>query len=332
MLKITKEQSLYIKGWGIVLMFIHHIFAFPDRAPSQMLYYTFSQDIEMLLGWIGKYCVSIFLFISGYGFSMSKHMDASYYWNKIISTYRTAWLIFFIFIPLDIYFLPDRINLNIKDFILNFLGISSSYNGEWWFLFLYIFLVGITPILQSMRDKIISILLISILFHNLSSEGIWKEILIWQSSYIIGFSLGVFANSIKIEVNNLLLKIIISIIFFYIIKQGLSYFWIDSIVFLVPLFIYILLVLYEFTNKFLCKYLNRVMMEFGDKCIYMWLVHSFYAYHFMAKFIYFPRYTILVLLNLLVISYVTALILSKLEKFIITNFSIRNLFNINRKL
>ncbi|MCW9710408.1 acyltransferase family protein [Avibacterium sp. 21-586] len=303
-------------------MFIHHIFTFPDRAPSGMLQYTFSQDTEILLGWIGKYCVSIFLFISGYGYSVSKQNNSSYYWSKILATYRTVWIVFFIFIPLDVYFLPDKIALNTKDFILNLFGLSSSYNGEWWFLILYILLVAITPLLQLVRNKAISIVAISIILHNLSAEGIWKEVIIWQSSYMIGFLFGIYSSYKKIHfTKNIFSKVVISILFSYIIFKGFIYFWLESIVFLAPLAIYILLTFYEITNRFLHKAFNKIIIELGDKSIYMWLVHSFFAYHFMAKFIYAPRYSILVLLNLLIISYITALLLSKLEKFIILRFS-----------
>lgn len=67
---LTREQSLYIKGFAIILMFIHHLFYFADRIPksAEILWLFNDNSFEVTLGLWGKYCVSIFLFISGFGY------------------------------------------------------------------------------------------------------------------------------------------------------------------------------------------------------------------------------------------------------------------------
>ncbi|MCW9718405.1 acyltransferase family protein [Avibacterium sp. 21-599] len=319
MFNISKEQSQYIKGWAVVLMFIHHVFGFPNRAPEGMFLYLFPDlGIEFHIGALSKYCVSIFLFISGYGFAVTNHKNNSYYFNKIFSTYRVAWIVFIICIPLDIYFKSWNINLGGKEIFLNFFGFSSSYNGEWWFLLPYLLFVAITPLLQSLRNKVLSLIGLAFVLHNVSASGLWGEALYWFPAYVIGFSFGILKDYVIIRTNNILFKILFVIVYYYFTEIGYRYFGVESMVFLVPFVIYIFLSLFEVT-----KYIpgiNKMLFSFGNKCIYMWLVHSFFAYHFLAKIIYYPKYTILVLLNLLVITYLAATILSKIDQYIVSFF------------
>jgi len=56
-----------------------------------------------------------------------------------------------------------------------------------------------------------------------------------------------------------------------------------------------------------------VVVELGKHSMYMWLTHSFYCYYFTQKLIFAPRYTPLVLLLLILVSYLTSLVLSRIE-------------------
>lgn len=91
----TNEKSTMIKGVAILLMFMHHLFAFPMRIVNGNSYisvfHLFNRDIEYMIGVFGKSCVSIFLFISGFGFCMSikrkGNLKISYLLNKIKGIY-----------------------------------------------------------------------------------------------------------------------------------------------------------------------------------------------------------------------------------------------------
>lgn len=310
---ISKQQSLYIKGIAIILMFVHHLFTFPDRYPqnTELISLFGNISVEHTIGWFGKYCVAIFLFISGYGFSVSKKTDNFYYLGKIVQIYKSVWLVFAIYIPLDIYFDVPRVahNFNTIQFIFNLFGISNLYNGEWWFILPYILMVAITPLLQQSRRHIITIIAFSFLFHNVSGQNLWGETLVWQSSYVLGFVFG-FA---KFRLNNLNIfsQMILFIIFSTIIWNGFILLGIEGMIFLVPFVIFCIQILFNISSKII----RKIIMELGDKCLFMWLTHSFYCYHFAGKFIYSPKYTILILINLLVISYFSALILNYLYRY-----------------
>lgn len=61
-MKISVADSYYIKGVAIILMFAHHLFAFPDRVipPNYYVNITNYFNIEGAIGEFGKICVPIF--------------------------------------------------------------------------------------------------------------------------------------------------------------------------------------------------------------------------------------------------------------------------------
>ena len=69
-LEFTKKDTAIIKGVAIICMFMHHLFAFPDRIKAGSSYISlFSMSgigFEILLGAFGKICVAMFLFLSGF--------------------------------------------------------------------------------------------------------------------------------------------------------------------------------------------------------------------------------------------------------------------------
>lgn len=74
--------------------------------------------------------------------------------------------------------------------------------------------------------------------------------------------------------------------------------------------IFVLKTLYRVTPGGLKLFINDV----GRKCLIIWLVHSFYCYHFAGEFIYSPKYSPLIVLNLLLVSYVSAYVLDLIDK------------------
>lgn len=224
--------------------------------------------------------------------------------------YKTV--LFVIYIPLDIYFGVDHVvsSLDVKNVIFNLSGFYSNYNGEWWFLFPFILMVLLTPLLHLLRNRCMILLVISIILHSIPSSNSVVGFLFWQTAYVIGFVCGTKQDKLlKFLPQSILGKIAGVIISCFVLEWGMQVFVWEGIIFFVPLFIYVLKEMFNIIPSIL----RKVMVEFGNKCHIMWLVHSFYCYHFAGDFIYSPRYSILILLNLLLVSYVSAFVISKLE-------------------
>ncbi|CAI1108266.1 Uncharacterized protein conserved in bacteria [Serratia proteamaculans] len=320
-MEISINKSNYLKGIAIILMLIHHLFAYPSRiSPDIPVYHMVnSVDIEMFVGLFGKICVSMFLFLSGYGFSLKKEVSFKYIWGKLKNLYISYWIVLFIFVPIGIIFFPgERYSLSPSLFFENLIGIKSTYNSEWWFFKLYVLYVFSLPLLSRLN---IGPLLGLLFLAALCGKGLQyvagaPEVLIEYCTWLLPFGFGmVFGRSQKMPPNSWLVKLIITLsrthplillmvtVAVFIVAHN------PGLLLVTPLFIIALMK----TADGLGSTVNRVVSELGKHSLYMWLTHSFYCYYFTQKLIFAPRYTPLILLLLIAVSYLTSLVLSRIE-------------------
>ncbi|WP_456308578.1 acyltransferase family protein, partial [Serratia proteamaculans] len=176
-------------------MLIHHLFAYPSRiSPDIPVYHMVnSVDIEMFVGLFGKICVSMFLFLSGYGFSLKKEVSFKYIWGKLKNLYISYWIVLFIFVPIGIIFFPgERYSLSPSLFFENLIGIKSTYNSEWWFFKLYVLYVFSLPLLSRLN---IGPLLGLLFLAALCGKGLQyvagaPEVLIEYCTWLLPFGFG----------------------------------------------------------------------------------------------------------------------------------------------
>ena len=157
----TKENTKQIKGIAILLMMAHHLFAFPDRMPYgtmiQTPFHISGMELTELIGGFGKICVSIYMFMGGYGLFKryasceEKKVECNRLGSDIIKLYKAYWKVLLIMVPIAFMFFSNqgqycvdevictRYNgWTIKDFIQNFFGLSRTFNSEWWFFWSYL--------------------------------------------------------------------------------------------------------------------------------------------------------------------------------------------------
>lgn len=163
-MNFSERDTKVVKGIAIILMIYHHLFTFPERIPEEMSFISlFNFDgntISFWMGSFGKLCVMLFIFLGGYGTYMSnqktKEGENTFIANKLKKLYFAYWKVFIIFIPICMLLNISRVNKDVEDFIWNFLGINTSYNGEWWFFTPYVFLIIVFPIIKKhLGQKII---------------------------------------------------------------------------------------------------------------------------------------------------------------------------------
>ncbi|MCB2293945.1 acyltransferase [Clostridium algoriphilum] len=166
--EFTKTHTQIAKGIAIILMMIHHLFAFPDRIQnvsyvSMMPLFTPSvlpgNSIEFLLGDFGKICVAMYLFLSGYGLYISSTKKENFTFkdsvHKMMKFLINYWVIFIIFVPVGLVWFSDKpaYHFNIIIFMKNLFTLSYSYNYEWWFVRLYIELLLLFPLIKRLLKK-----------------------------------------------------------------------------------------------------------------------------------------------------------------------------------
>lgn len=329
---LSKNDSNYLKGIAMILMMLVHLFAFPERIwNSENIIYILSDfHFERYLGIFGGICVPMFLFLSAYGFSISGVKKTKYYFSKIFSFYQSYWLVFVIFIPIGLVFYDTdiwygnyiRYTFDIKSLIANFFALSNSYNGEWWFVELYLLLVLIVPVINKLRLKPILMLFTSFVFFvfcwilkksNIDTPLISiVNLLYWQPIFICGYVLGTVKDNKKVsDVLSFIKKysFYISILSFFIAPILVFFLRGVGAMIATPLFIVFLLE----TKRYIPKAIEKMIISTGIYSIFMWLTHSFYCYYFAAPYIYSPKYTVLIFINLYIVTFITAFILNKLN-------------------
>jgi len=113
-MKFTKDQTNIAKGVAICLMLAVHLYPIDSekyRLLNNNYYIPLIPifDIEENIGAFGRICISMFLFLSGYGmligYKKYGKTALQYSLKKLIDFYKVYWLYFLIFIPIGLLFL-----------------------------------------------------------------------------------------------------------------------------------------------------------------------------------------------------------------------------------
>ena len=208
---LTKQDTAVLKGIAVVAMLMHHLWG---CAPSWVEPYT---GVLGFFGSVGKVCVAIFLFCSGYGLSVgySKvvedcRLNNEDWKNKVKTTlkflakrfvkfYSGYWPIFFIFVPLGVFVFDRPLNASygehvniLKRLLLDIVGVQGyqSYNITWWFNKLIILLYLTFPVLYFCVKKggwfFALISLICMRFSDRLDGINYYGILLWQCPMVLG--------------------------------------------------------------------------------------------------------------------------------------------------
>ena len=170
---LSKQDTLVLKGLAIIAMLLHHLYC---SIPDWIQPYN---GVLAWLGSLGKVCVAIFLFCSGYGLSaqfdkvQGMKNSCKYMVKRFISFYFNYWVVFIIFVPVTVFLFHRPLsaaygeNFNIiKSLGYDLLGIQGfrSYNITWWFNKLFLILYLLFPIIYiGVRHFGVLVLLLSIL-------------------------------------------------------------------------------------------------------------------------------------------------------------------------
>ena len=196
---LSRKDTSILKGIAISAMLVHHLYYCP--IPGVEPYSGFL----LHLGELGKVCVSIFLFCSGYGLATTyaNRGDCSikgsimFVIRRFIKFYTSYWVVLLIFIPVSVFvfgrtFEVAYAGLNIpKRIVFELFAINSfsSYNITWWFNALIVILYLLFPVIYwLMKKQKFVFLVVSLGFFWFcdSIHGNYAEIYFWQFPFVIG--------------------------------------------------------------------------------------------------------------------------------------------------
>ena len=343
-----KKQSIRIKGFLVIIMFWGHMFNHPERLLNNVSWYSLFSikdiPIEVILCPLLHCAVPLFFFIGGYAFYTINEsiFKIDYLKKQVKKLYIKYWIVFSVFIP--ICFFLGKISFSFKEFLMNFIGISSSYCGEWWFFSTYLLIMIFWSGIYYLSEKFklpknnkwsICVAILSIIiacigyFMNYlfvkngfdTSNIIWHQIyymLIKQTMFITGVLISKHNGFIVIDKmvkkhgkQTYYAKMSLLVIICLLMPYKFNFIP-DSFFYIIytPILVFVLC---KIDNIFKFKSVFELL---GRNSTYMWLVHSLFLYKIMQKFIYLPKYSIACWGMLIIIALFTAMILEKLENFI----------------
>ena len=307
-----KEDSKFLYGIAIVLMILHHLMGFPNR---------FSQEIvavlpfEYQIGVFGKICVGIYAFVTGYALLVNARVtikeNIAFVFNRIIGFYKKFWLVYIIFIPLGVFI--NKIDAPLNEYLYNFLGIKSTFNGEWWYIKWYVLMMLMFPVIKQVMVWVETITSSKV---YVACTVILVFILRYFSPYLALCFVGMlfkrhmlFEKLSVFKINErypLLLSVVLMgiVIFVRTIKPTTK---ID--VFLVPVLVFALI---NIRNAVDFNY--RIIEKLGEFSVYIWLTHSFYMYHYFQEVVLLARYSVPAFLVTVLLSLATAFALNTIHK------------------
>lgn len=325
--RISPAETQIIKAFAIMAMLIHHLFL------NHPEYGIGVYSIAIM----GKVCVALFVFLSGYGMAITfpKNVygglnvakDIFFFLGKrYVKFYMNYWVIFIVSISIGIFCFGRTLetaygtdNGLLTKFIIDFWGLRGfgSYNITWWFNELILTLWLLFPLLYAlMRNIVVSICIITVLYMNpgdflYMSEALASCLSVYVLPFCIGICMACHTGRINRILNTIppkfLLIVLVAAASIFLFLRGVplfpkfSYFRVDP-------FATISFVLFVVCLCRTTKMKFAPLQFIGKHSMNMYLTHTFVFCYFFHDFIYGLEYPILMFLALFGISMLISVI------------------------
>lgn len=295
------------------------------------------------IGIICKVCVALFVFLSGYGLSISnpvykKLNPRSFYIRRFTKLFMNYWLIWLLFVPASIlvfdmtfpkvYGEENTLLYSVFDFfgILNITG-RYGYNPTWWFYSCIITLYVLFPIIStSIRKWPFSIWIILVLSVCIIKVPIVyiNPIRYYLFPFIIGilFSNQLIFNKLPPSICNLLintcngtLKTAGNLILILMLFTAFVTRFIIPYALLWDTVITILIVLL-YKNIRINHAVHGTMVFLGKHSFNIFLFHTFIYYLFFTDLVYWSRNPVIIFLTLIIISLIISQCIDSIKSYI----------------
>ena len=301
---ISVSNSLVLKGGGILLMLIHHLFY---SEASRLRYddlIVHGYGLVNQIGIFSKLCVAIFVFISGYGLA-TKYSDGlnlkQFYTSRFKKLYLNYWFILLIFVPIGVFVfhrtLTDAYGQHVViKAILEFFGVLNltgqlGYNPTWWFYSCIIVLYLIFPWLNKQFDKSP---------YLIATIGIFATFIAFlpfvqpYSNYLLTFIAGMLMARKPELFKEIGTKETIASLLMLCLMRNFC----GNLTFIVDTMICVGLAMLLYRIR-LPKWFSSVMENLGKHSMNIFLFHTFIFLYWFRDYIYITRNPLLIFLSLL---------------------------------
>lgn len=269
--------------------------------------------------------VEMFVILSGYGLYYVMQNRKYNVLKKVKSLYLHYWLSLLVFIPVGALVVGNDIYPGSWERVVtNITGWYTNWNGTMWFLFPYALLALTSPYIFRVMDKINPYLYICATFvisiggqflvSRFGGSFLYEcqivHMPIIYFNLLFSFSLGALLvkyNIVsRIKINGWICWALI--ILLSIVRCTMSTGAFHSIYSLALILLYAKAIRPGIMDKFL--------QEMGKRSTSMWFAHAYFCYYYCKDFIYSFKNPLIIFLVLLALSYVSAIILDLLNKYL----------------
>ena len=326
----TIKETNEAKGVACMLLLLHHLFYSESKWGMFYSIGGINPPLIAIAANVGKVCVAMFIFLSGYGLAKSAEKSGEsgikFVYRHMVKLMCKYWFVFIIFVPLGFVFGRSPIDVygnngkGILRFIIDFLGLSNlagtaTMNATWWYMGAIICLYIMFPILyKGIKNMSILTLITLIITAGLCffSDGTrWKHaLLLWIFPFTVGIYISVIGLFDKI-MDKKKLCIICSIVCIGIslllrYKIGVkadTFLGIGIIIFTVSIFSY-------------SKWIENGLELIGRHAANIFMMHTFIYAYYSQGIIYKLWYPSLIYIVLLSVCLVISIGLEKFKELI----------------
>ena len=327
----SKDNTSALKGVAILFMVFAHLFNNMGLCDfsNPLLYIKGEPVIHYMIFAMNP--VDFFMVLSGYGLYYTFSQGRRNNLIRILKLYIHYWITLIIFVSIGFFVVgSDKYPGSFLDIIYNCIGWKNSYNHETWFLLPYTLLALSSTKIFAVCDKFnpIKVFLFSFSIYILVrlssrySSGLiesyqpfkWIDsYLTLQFPFILGMLLckcwdySAFKKRLSFKFNkNYLLMFALMILFVGIILVRYKY---QSIFY--PFYTVLFIMCFSLLHRY--SWVDKILMELGKRSTSMWFVHTYFCYYFFQDFIYSFKYPIIIFGVLMVISWLCAIVIDKLN-------------------
>lgn len=147
---IERQYTNAIKGFALILMFIHHFFCFPNRVVDGIEYSNIDAFANIFHD-ITNVCVCLFAFLTGYFYFFTKKKNFRYSIKKASDIYVNYLFVLALMLILDV--VLGCYKITAKGLALELLILDKPNMEFCWYVLFYIMTIFILPLFDRVAQK-----------------------------------------------------------------------------------------------------------------------------------------------------------------------------------
>lgn len=330
-MELTKKDTKMIQGLSVLAMVCLHLFNREYEGLFQPLIFIKGIPLSFYFSLLSDFCVMGFAACSGYG-HMSRFGKEGYYKHRLkalIPLICNYWLILVLFSLVSVIVgTGNSMPGTIKTFVMNALFLENSYNGAWWYMFSYILLVLISPVILKCVRKYNPWIVLVISF-GIYCVAYYVRFYLPESNWILGklgpfgmtlfeYVLGAICYEKKVlsriykvwKKMNSWMRNMLSVFLFAVMLFGRTL--VVPSLFVAPVTGTVIIVLFHLWKK--PKWAERIFEIMGMHSTNIWLTHMFFYLVIFENLVYIAKYPILIFAFMIAITLGVSVVLKSIMK------------------